>query len=189
MAKPKVKAWEPADEPDMSPELANQIVWTVRDGTFDPEQVKRLAAYFVECGASGSFPDRSLLRWMCDALAGYLRQDKPTKGELERRLGLIRKASRPTSKTNDEHQIALAVLRDLLHGKSRTLEIHDSAKVWHASLSTIEKCWDRHKGIALNLESAGRALASADKRARWTSAEIRQLRKLYGKGILPDPET
>lgn len=175
-----LKPWKPSADDEMTDAVMHSIVCNIADGNLDPELSRRLLQEFMYCTTGwngyGEIPE-PLIRLMRMAIGIYL--SDPKNGNLERALGLIRPNHRPTEMTHRDHKIARDVLLLMLEGKTLGEAASQLYSRWYLSKGAIEGKWAAHKGHALYLEAATRAMQSPDKETKWTDSEKNRLREIY----------
>ncbi len=171
-----LKAWEPADENEVTPALVHHIAMDVLEGTPDPAQVRRILQHFVD---SPGAPTLAMLDYLRQSLRHYLALPDPKRGDLERSFGLVARRGAPQRNLRRDHQIAWDVLRLRLAGSTLETASQTTAETYKIPDNKVRDIWAKHKATVFDFEAVHRALGSQDRRARWSAEEAAALAVIY----------
>lgn len=163
-------------EERLTPATIHGIACDVRDGTADPEDVKRILLYYVRIIQRGEDVPAELRDFLKSAFDSYL-QNKAS--SVDQALGLIRpRQGRTKADENEQMLLAAQVLAARIDGKSHQDALEDVAEDFECGKTKVGEAWKKQKGQAYHLL---RYLRMISGEGPFTESEERKLSKIYKK--------
>lgn len=149
------------------------IAFDVRDGTSNPDDVRRLLRFFCKTIEKQEPTPPELVRFIREAFRRYLSRKV---NSLDKAFGLVRgKRGKPQSDRRKSIEIAAAVLRYRLAGKSYDRAVEETKREFRCSKTTVADAWRNHKNVALYLERNGRPITPYP----WSDEEKAVLQEIF----------
>lgn len=166
-------------EDDLTPGVIANIAWDVSEASADPEDVKRVLAYFCSLVDEGKQLPIEMQDFLKDGFRRFLKDEATS---VDQGLGLVRsKTGRPKADEDKRRQMAAYVLRERLSGKAHQEVLEDVAEEFGVSASTVGDAWSDHNATAPEWLLAERVLVTGQ--GSFSEEETRRLQKIYAKRV------
>lgn len=163
-------------EDDVSPATINNIAWDVRDNKADPEDVRRVLAYFCLLIEEGKDLPVGLREFLKDGFRAYLDGNAIS---VDQAIGLIRMTGgRPPADEVDQAILAARLLEARMAGANHQDALEGVAEDHGCGKTKVGDAWRDFKGQAVPMLLFLRSL-SGD--GDFTCAEWKDLRKIFKK--------